>query len=158
MGKGARPDVVNRRIETAFAALTVAGYAVTSPTDDEYNCIAWAVGEQDNWWWPDMLRVAYWPAGIVREETIEAFIAAFGTVGFEVCDNAELEAGYEKIALFTDARGLPTHAAKLLPSGIWASKLGNWEDITHNALDGVSGRLYGNPVQFLRRPVSLPSA
>lgn len=150
--------MVNRRIETAFPALTVAGYAVTSPTDDDYNCIAWAVGEEDNWWWPDMLYIGYWPKGVVREETVEAFIAAFRTVRFEVCDNAEPEPGFEKIALFSDVRGLPTHAAKLLPSGVWASKLGTWEDITHNALDGVAGRLYGSPIQFLRRPIAAPSA
>ena len=89
----------------------VAGYSVTSPIDDTYNCIAWAAGDEENWWWPDVLHIGYWPEQIAREETIEAFITAFGAVGFEVCENTESESGFEKIALFDDGRGFPTHAA-----------------------------------------------
>jgi|GEM_PF-3681614 len=54
---------------------------------------------------------------------------AFATLGYEVCDNVELEPGFEKIALYAGADGIPTHAARQLQAGPWTSKLGRMEDI-----------------------------
>ena len=45
-------------IEAAFPALVGTGYFVTSPATPEYNCIAWAAGETDRWWWPDPMGVS----------------------------------------------------------------------------------------------------
>jgi hypothetical protein len=72
-----------------------------------------------------------------------------------VCGQADLEPGFEKIAPFADADGLPTHAARQLPGGRWTSKLGELEDIEHD-LNDVAGTAYGTVVQIMKRP--LPSA
>src|SRR5437016_6126236 len=121
------------RIERVFPALRGTGYVVTSPPDKKHNCIAWAAGDTTQWWWPTeagSLRRVFWPPGVPREETLEAFRQAFATLGYMVCDDDRFEAGYEKVALFALA-GAPKHAARQLPNGRWTSKLGEWEDIEH---------------------------
>ena len=56
--------------------LNADNYRITSPTTWEYNCIAWAVGITDAWWWPVPGRL--WPPNVPREETLAAFVAAVG--------------------------------------------------------------------------------
>ncbi|MGL6097589.1 MAG: DUF7689 domain-containing protein [Fimbriiglobus sp.] len=69
-------------LELAFPGLIASGYRPTSPPDDGYNCIAWAAGEADRWWWPDPFGVSFWPPGVPRAESVEAFVAAYTTLGF----------------------------------------------------------------------------
>lgn len=97
-------------------------FRVTSQADAAYNCIAWAAGEDDRWWWPS--EFAYWPPGVPQVETLPAFIAAYGTLGYEISASGDLEPGYVKIGLYIDAGGTPTHAARQLPNGAWTSKHG----------------------------------
>ena len=40
-------------LESSFPNLKADGYQVTSPQSLEYNCIAWAAGDNTQWWWPD---------------------------------------------------------------------------------------------------------
>jgi hypothetical protein len=127
-----------------------------SPRDHRYNCIAFAAGDDRNWWWPDAAGKDSWPAGIARAETVEAFRDAFATLGYVVCDDDQLEPGYDKIALFA-LGGLPKHASRQLPSGRWVSKLGPREDIEH-ALHDLTGMVYGAVVLVMRRPVVTPPA
>lgn len=141
-----------------FPGLHGSGYALTSPHSKDYNCIAWAAGETQAWWWPDddpNNEAIHWPADVIREETLTAFVAAFATLGYQPCPDAELESGFEKVALFASDDGIPTHAARQLPSGRWTSKLGFLEDIEHG-LGALEGDLYGRVVQVLRRPRALP--
>lgn len=126
-------------------------FKVTSPITMQYNCIAWAAGVDNQWWWP--IAGKFWPAAAPLELTIDAFIAAYATVGYSVCNNATLEAGYEKIALYVDSGGLPTHAARQLPSGQWTSKLGPAWDISHQLTSGLEGSEYGNVARYLKRKV-----
>ncbi len=79
------------------------------------------------------------------------FIAAFATLGYELCADARPETGVEKLALYADEHGLPTHVARQLPSGVWTSKLGASEDLEHKTLAALEGALYGKVVQRLRR-------
>ena len=134
----------------AFPLLLPDNHRVTSPPSRQYNCVAWAAGDSQRWWWPDEQEVGHWPADVPRLETIDAFVLAYRTLGFEVAQNAALEDGFEKVAIY--ALGTrPTHAARQLPSGRWSSKLGAQEDIEHDhgALDGP---VYGSIVAVLRRP------
>jgi len=65
-----------------------------------------------------------------------------------------LEAGVEKIAIFAKERNavmVPTHAALQLPTGVWTSKLGDFEDIEHLTIDAVNGPVYGRPVAYMKR-------
>jgi hypothetical protein len=121
-------------LEQLFPGLCSTPYLMISPRTNQYNCIAWAAGDAVNWWWPtngpgDTPR--FWPAGVPREETLAAFVAAFATIQFAPSESAVLEPGFEKVALFANTSGVPTHAARQLPSGLWTSKLGEWEDIEH---------------------------
>jgi hypothetical protein len=147
-----------RLLEEAFPGLAGRGYQVTSPRDADYNCIAFAAGDTHNWWWPgrDVGR-EYWPAGVPRERTRDAFVAAFASLGYTVCEGEGPESGYEKVALFADAAGRPTHAARQLPGGGWSSKLGKAEDIEHGLHD-LEGALYGSVVLLMKRPAPAGAA
>lgn len=138
-------------LQRGFPNLRHSGYEITSPEDRGYNCIAWAAGVTDAWWWPDPWEIGYWPNGVPREETIQAFIQAFGTRGYTPCEDDSLEAAFEKIALYANA-GVPTHAARQLEDGRWSSKCGDLEDIAHT-LDGLAGTSYGQRVVTLARPL-----
>jgi hypothetical protein len=128
------------------------GYQQTSPEDDQYNCIAWAAGDVDRWWWP---HEDYWPPGAPEDVNLAAFIAAYRTRGYEPCDTGRLEMAWEKVVIYCLA-GAPTHAARQLDDGTWTSKLGTFWDITHGRPEGVEGPKYGEAQQFLRR--ALPAA
>ena len=145
---------MSHSLETGFPQLLLDGYAITSPPDRRYNCIAWAAGDQTRWWWPDASECGYWPDGVAREWTTSAFIAAFATLGYVACESGELEDGVEKVALYV-ANGRATHAARQLAEGAWTSKCGRAEDIRH-ALNGLAGNVYGEPTIFLTRQ-RLPS-
>lgn len=90
--------------ESLFPDLVRTGYRITSPPDPAYNCIAWAVGVADAWWWPDPDGFDYWPTGVARERTLAAFTEALGTVGFVPCADASLELGWDKVAIFAMVR------------------------------------------------------
>src|SRR5260370_6562768 len=136
----------------AFPLLTESNHRIASPRSRAYNCIAWAAGDTETWWWPDADEVGYWPAGAVRRETVAAFVEAFQGRGYVVCQDAGLEAGFEKVVVYA-LQGRPTHAARQLPDGRWSSKLGIEEDIEHE-LEALDGPAYGGVVVvLLRRPL-----
>lgn len=84
------------------------------------------------------------------EETVEAFVEAFGTIGYEPCDEGLLDESFEKIALFEVDRTV-THAARQVEDGGWTSKLGPAEDIGHATVDSLEGGAYGSVAAYLRR-------
>ena len=141
--------------EVRFPRLSREAYQVTSPATDAYNCISWAIGDTARRWWP--APNYYWPDFAPREETLSGFRAMFEGLGYLECGSDALEVGYEKIALFVDDEGAPTHAARQLQSGAWTSKLGDWEDIEHVTLNALESAplmtsLYGTVALVLRRP------
>ena len=142
--------MVDPILEQVFPGLRGQAYAITSPRDDGYNCIAWAAGDDRNWWWPSADEEDSWPQGVARVETVAAFRDAFATLGYVACDHDQLEVGYEEIALFALA-GAPKHAARQLPTGRWTSKLGWGQDIEH-ALHDLTGMVYGSVVLVMKRP------
>ena len=134
--------------------LNSTNHQVTSPRKNRYNCIAWAAGCDDRWWWP--ANNYYWPQGVPRQVTLDAFAAAFETLGYERCASSSAQAGYEKVAIYAKSDNgvlVPTHAARQLPDGSWTSKLGALEDIEHHQPDDVNGPIYGRVALFLRRPI-----
>ena len=120
----------------------------TSPATPVYNCIAYALGQVDRWWWPH--HDAHWPLACPLEETIPVFQAAFRVFGYEKCENDQLEIGYEKIALYAKDNK-PTHAARQLSNGRWTSKCGQNVDIEHK-LRELEGKKYGKVAMYFRRP------
>jgi hypothetical protein len=143
-------------LEDVFPGLRAGGYHISSPRTTRYNCIAWAANDPLNWWWPVSDARFYWPPQAPRVETLDAFEAAFALSGYVVCEMEDLEPGFEKIALFADADGMPTHAARQLIHGNWTSKLGECEDIEHRLHD-LEGVIYGTVARYMKRPRPSPA-
>ena len=78
-------------------------------------------------------------------------VQVFDSLGYSVCDNAEKEAGYEKVAIYARS-GRWEHATKQLEDGQWTSKLGEFEDITHPSPEDLTSELYGGVHCIMRRP------
>jgi len=100
----------------------------------------------------------YWPPGVSREGGVDALRSVFEGLGYEVCDSDSLEEGYQKVALYADATGSWTHAAKQEANGEWSSKLGSREDIRHNTPHCFGGSIYGAVVYILRKKVPATTA
>jgi hypothetical protein len=144
-------------IEDFCPGLRGRAYQVTGSPDADYNCIAWAAGVTDTWWSPTGRRQqSHWPAGVPRQETVTAVQAAFASLGYAVCDHAELEPGHEKVALFHNPARRRVHAARQLQNGRWTSKLGILERIEH-ALRDLECASYGAVVLVMKRPLTAPS-
>lgn len=137
---------LHTKLVAVFPRLANTNYQHTSDQTDDYNCIAWAAGDNGRWWWPGR----HWPADVPRAVTKLAFIKAFAELGYEVCETPDLEEGFEKVCLYCKL-GRPEHAARQLPDGKWTSKLGRGIDISHE-LEGLRGNKYGQPTLYMRRP------
>lgn len=132
-------------------------FRISSPHDHGYNCFAWAAGEDHRRWDPVPTLAptragVYWPEGVPLLPSRAAFVAAYGTIGYEICDSPELEDGFEKVVLYENASGEPVHASRQLSSGAWTSKLGGGNDIEHGSTTGLEAPLTGSPAVYLRRP------
>jgi hypothetical protein len=142
-----------RDIDATFPNLR-GNFVITSDPDEIYNCIAWAVNDTRQYWWPTSFRYPglYWPPGAPKELTVAAFIKAFERVMFSRCDSREHEPGYDKVALYADEFGEPKHAARWWQEdGGWSSKLGEENDILHHTLEAIEGSDYGSVVQIMKR-------
>jgi len=126
---------------------------IKSDEAEDYNCIAWAAGDNTQWWEPDVWGNYYWPPNVPRQITLDAFIKAYETLGFVRCRDGKHEDNIIKIALYVDAQGIPTHAARLLPNGKWTSKCGIYEDIEHELKELCGPPLfYGNIACYMKKP------
>lgn len=140
--------------ESVFPSLFKSGYRVTSPKTPSHNCIAYAAGDLKKKWEPTTIPPIpgyYWPPGARRDNHPDALKSAFETLDYLLCDNAELESGFEKVALYADSSGEWTHASKQNENGEWSSKLGNEEDIVHKSPHCFEGSIYGKVVYFMKR-------
>lgn len=135
----------------AFPLLSLADYDVTSPQDPAYNCIAWAMGDTEHWWWPEPRGGYFWPPGVPTVAEVMSFERAFATVGYARCDGPDLEDGIEKLALYLNEVGRPTHAAYQRADGAWLSKIGASEDIVHVELAALDGPVYGSATHYFAR-------
>jgi hypothetical protein len=115
-----------------------------------YNCFAWAAQDNTRCWVPDPWFQYYWPDNVPRTPSIPAFLLAYGTLGYEKCDNGDLEYKVEKIAIYS-LQGVPTHVARQLPNGNWTTKFGGFEDVEHINLDCLTGPKYGETLDFMKR-------
>ncbi|NJL00464.1 MAG: hypothetical protein HC910_07790 [Spirulinaceae cyanobacterium SM2_1_0] len=135
-----------------FSGLKDHQYSVESRKTPEYNCIAWAAGDNSRPWWPmpwENDPPYYWPE-VSDDESLSTFISGFQKIGYEVCDNGNLEPGYEKIA-FYEQDGEISHAARQEANGMWTSKCGDLQDILHESLNALTGERYGQVVCFMSR-------
>src|SRR5437773_2538366 len=139
------------QIRASFPALAPANFKVTSDKDDDYNCIGFAAEETNRFWWPVKQPPYYWPPDLPLDLTVENFVAAFEKLGYSKCENFGLEEEYEKVVIYANAKGVPTHVARQLADGRWTCKLGRSWDIEHKTLAGLAGKEYGSPTQAMKR-------
>lgn len=131
-----------------FPNLTSEGYRRTSLPTFDYNCLAWAAGDDTRRWDTDNL-CSFWPKGTRRAWNCQNLVKIFEAQGYQRCADGNHEIGFEKVAIYVKD-GSPTHAARQLADGKWTSKLGDLDDITHT-LAGLIGNRYGEPKIYLRR-------
>lgn len=124
----------NQILEWFPGLKTDKNFQITSPNTDKYNCISWAIGKDNIWFWPPLGQPLdddqYWPEGLADNIRIETFIQAMETEGFEVCPEDE-ELIAKEIALYSK-NGECTHGSRQLQDGTWTSKLGMYNDIQHS--------------------------
>jgi hypothetical protein len=140
-------------LEERFPKLKDSRYTIRSPEDPRYNCIAFAVGDQTQWW-EQGARLCYWPPGVKEGDTLESWIRVFELCGYSKTESSDLEPAAEKVAIYVDLDTTPTHVAKQSRSGVWMSKLGKGYDIEHESLDTLEGDQvdeYGIVAQVLKR-------
>lgn len=124
----------------------------SGPADEDYNCIAWALGITDENIQPPESREAFVemckisPALHIDPGQANKIVESHG---FEECDEDEAD-----IDGFAISNGEITHASKEQDDDGWSSKLGAWIRITH-IRDGLyePGPLayYGMPIVHFRR-------
>ena len=117
-------------------------FVITSPSTWVYNCIAFAMGSQDIWVassHPKHGFYAWWPPTVNRDSKPQSLIDAFKYLGFEICDDINMEDGFDKVVLYRKLRENGdytwTHAARVLSCNRLHSKLGACHDVHHRAGD-----------------------
>src|SRR5262249_28811913 len=133
------------QIAAIFPGLKDVSWRKSSRPDRKYNCIAFAAGDESNFWDP---VGRFWPLGVRRSHDLDAAIDAFRARGYHLCADGCLEAGIEKIAIY-EQRGYWKHAAIQLATGGWKSKLGAEDDIEHATPEALLGDLYGERLHFM---------
>lgn len=131
-----------------------ANFRVNSPYNGIYNCIAFAMGFTDRWvdintscpghWWPP-----------IAERTMgkDSLIKAFEYLGFEQCNNADIENDYDKVVLFC-LNDQWTHAARIVSDGIEHSKFGQGWNAYHSGNGIFEGSVYGTEYAYMKRKIS----
>jgi hypothetical protein len=135
-----------------FPNLQDSDFYKTSDETDSYNCIAWAAGDDQRWWQAEPFQQYYWPGRLTEWEDVQALVSIYEGLGFVQCHDGSAEPGWEKIAVYADAKSEWTHAARQLSDGQWTSKLGVGIDITHKTPEVLVGPAYGTLVRFLKKP------
>lgn len=87
-----------------------------------------------------------------KSDSLENCIKTFNILGYKEKGDSSFESEFEKVALYIDADGLPSHAARQKENGVWTSKLGEAEDIEHNTPNELEGEAYGKVRIILKRP------
>lgn len=91
-------------------------------------------------------------AGCTARRDVDCVRTRIQKAGIQGCEDGAPEVGFEKIALYAEADDTPTHAARQLEDGRWASKCGQFQDIVHELPDSICGHhSYGEIAMFMRR-------
>lgn len=125
------------------------GNFITSPATADYNCVAWALENNTDWFEPGV----FWPLATGYACLEPQLVELFRHIGYAECQSADLEVGFIKVALYSNQYGTWKHAARQLESGRWTSKLGKLEDIEHGHPDELGGSDYGEVFQYMRRAI-----
>lgn len=128
------------RIQKNFPNLGPDKFAYTSLKTEDYNCMAWAVENTEDW--------IQFDGGY--DCKIETYINYFSSLGFTITEDVSYTNGIIKICLYAENNEF-RHVARQLPNGRWTSKMGDWEDIEHETPDVLIGNFYGSKLIFMEK-------
>ncbi len=134
-----------------FPNLTKTNYRITSPCDGNYNCVAWVLGDDTQWWQAN--AGYYWPLDRIpddEEPSVDHVLRLFVDRGFESCPTSKRSPDYDHVAIYSDGDRF-THIARQLEDGWWTSKIGPDEDIEHETLEALEGDFFGQVSVVMRR-------
>lgn len=154
MGKSqGLPLKLPAELEAQLPNLKKSAYKVMSPDTGSYNCIAFAARDESRYWDSSGIPLPgyYWPPEAQRGSTIDALQSAFAAIQYVRCAGSQYEPEYERVALYADANGTWTHAARQRDDGLWESKLGDSFDIRHKNPHSLIGPEYGMVWGYMRR-------
>ncbi len=100
-------------LELRYPNLAITDYNVTSPRSQEYNCFAWAAGDQERWWQPTPEDQFYWVEGVPMEETLSAYIQAYQTLGYKPCEDRTIESGSPCISTMREFLSMQRDSCRL---------------------------------------------
>ncbi len=143
-------------LEANLPKLRFQNYRRVSDATARYNCLAFANGDHRHLWEAGQHGGRYfWPNGI--RDSLDGWIEIFTRQGYELTDNREIEAGFEKVAIYIDLEDMePGHVA-FSDGKVWKSKLGRREDIEHASLELLEGDQkweYGIVEKILKRKIA----
>ena len=127
-------------VEADFPSLKHTEYEL-SPEDFNVNCLAYAIGDNNNWWEPPNGKGQFWPAGFAEDVTVQTVTSILRISGFTVEIDPEDSPKAEAIAIYAQGDEW-THFARF-DNGFWSSKLGEGHDIMRISLKDLEGGLYG---------------
>ncbi|RZJ46554.1 MAG: hypothetical protein EOO44_22705, partial [Flavobacterium sp.] len=80
-------------------------FKVTSNQDEKYNCIAWANGRSDIFWWPTEHKIdgVFWPIE-EKDLNVSTLIKVFQTRGYTICENGDFDPKFVKVALYVNEK------------------------------------------------------
>ena len=96
------------------------------------------------------MGLGYWPPEVPDNDHIDSFAVAFAGLRYELCDDGDLQEGFEKVAIYAEGQRVK-HMSRQLPSGRWTSKIGRNVDIEHETPEALEGSIYGSVACFMRR-------
>jgi len=121
-----------------------------SPKDFNNNCLAFALGDHQNWWEPPGQYGFYWPPGFPADTTIETVERIIRLHGFTVELDPHSTPENDSIAIY-GLHGEWKHFAKFA-NGAWSSKLGQSHDVERIDHLDLEIKAYGKCVKILSRP------
>jgi len=141
-------------IEADFPLLVGKQYDL-SAENFNFNCLAFALGDESNWWEPPKGAGQYWPPGFPDDLTIPTVEAIIRCHGFTVEIGVDEIPEADAIAIYSVGDEW-SHFAKFANDG-WRCKLGIGHDVIGFDLHDLETAMYGKVVKILRRPLP-PSA
>ena len=145
MGSRERAYLMDPNLRQLCPNITPDQYGPESPESIDYNCIAYAIGRTDVWFQPQSSGlpgpppVYEWANSAPDESELSAYIAFFESHGFRGCDDGDLEADFQKIAIYSHhAFPWEFHASRQLENGWWVSKFGVGKDLEHKTAECIT--------------------
>lgn len=118
--------------------------------------MAFANGDERHFWEAGRHGGRYfWPPNVRQDNTADAWEQVFLNQGYERTENREVEAGFEKVAIYVSLDDMLASHVAISDGYTWLSKLGMGQDIAHSSLDLPEGDQrdeYGIVDRILKRP------